>query len=1450
MSVIEEEYTEYQFPVLPSKGLISRNVNPDDIPYTFGDVYQQDTYYPEKINKLGEPYILRDFRGITVLAQPFTYNPQAQTLRVYHRMVFAVTTVGMDDINVKVRKSYSYNKYFAELYGERFINFNQMRYDSVDEHGRMIVIAHDDFLTAIQPFVDWKNQKGIRCDLYSVSCSEIGGANKDSIKSFIQSEYDADNDLTFVQLVGDAAQVPTFFYDDGGSDPQYALLEGNDSYPEIFIGRFSAENTSHVTTQVDRTIHYERDIVGGEWFHKAFGIASNQGPGDDGEDDDEHMNNIRTDLLEYNYTLVDQIYDPNASASQVATAINNGRGFGNYCGHGSVTSWSTSGFNISNINALTNENMLPFIFDVACVNGDFTGSTCFAEAWLRASHNGNPTGAISIYASSINQDWSPPMAAQDEVTDLLTADQKNTFGGLCYNASCLMLDEYDSENMYKTWHIFGDASLQVRTDTPESMVISYLFTSDNCIVSTAVEDALVSLTLDSEILAAGYTDVTGNITLNFNVLDFIEENIVLTVTAYNKTTAVLEPEIQSVVLTNRNLVNQSNLEGTLAMENTETTEFEYPEILSIEETPLFIERGPVYRVTTTEPNLGTDDEYKHIKWNDPANYLMEVEHIFQINDPVEFTAYFETQSTVTIESPQPIEVQDPWFVRTDGTQTGEDWVETDGTYNVFLNQGDPNNPSSSDPIYSLRAPAFADNGDQTYSIFDKWVAKDADGEALLPYAIFYGNEQALETPVVFSAEVASVEAEYFEVTILEDEAELRFENGNYVVETPKLYATTDEIFEFHHWMGTGAEFENSTSNQTMVNFTEPNADVIAVSTPVVFDYHGLTIDSELTIPAGANYEMDSEFEFKITEGGRLTIAGTAENPVELVALSSGSLWSGIDVQSQDFNTLSINHTVISGADTAVNFHENATVDMHALMNITFINNDVAVKIKDSYMNYPNIANCIFDNNEVALDLDLDECNWAQGRPTEWLTIHHCLFNNNVNDIEDNDQTGFYVTDNLITDQDPLFVDQMNGDYHLQPNSPCIDAGDPNSPVDPDGTPTDIGAFFYLQNGNYLENNAGWNIVGLPREVEEDHSHYLEVFPGSIEGTCMGYDGNGYIPANNLSVGEGYWLRFIEEGTTIIVGAEISVITINMLEGWNLISGISEEVSLDQIIDDDDLIIPGSFYEFNAGFQPVTTMTPGKGYWVRANDTGTITITNTAQTSGEFANLMEDANYVKFTNNTGKEKKVYFGVEVPEEEQLSYTLPPLPPDEVMATNFLDARYSDQKKYTETSGNIELRNTDYPLTVEYGILNDNGEWEISSNAPKRIHGDEEYGDIGRVKLNRIGTIVVEHPIESFTIRKTSTNDLPTEFALKQNYPNPFNPKTVISYQLPVISNVQLTVYDLRGRVVNKLVSDRINAGTHHIVWNGTDTQGRPVSSGMYLYRLKSDGFVKTKKLVLLK
>ncbi len=452
--------------VAPSKGTILRTQNPDDVPWTFGDVYDTDAFYPGPLATLHDPYILRDHRGVVVEVCPLQYNPVTQTLRVYTDITVEVVAIGPGQVNVLDRglRGDELSYAFHQIYSHHFLNYDPgLRYVPLDETGDMLIICYDAWLTNVQPLVDHKNSIGI--DTTAVGVSTIGN-NATSIKNYIQTVYNG-GDLAFVLLVGDAGEIATPSSAGGSADPTYSLLAGSDHYPDVLIGRFSAQSAAQVDTQVLRTIEYElMPATTQAWFKRGVGIASEEGSGigDDGEADYEHMDNIRTDLLGYGYDPVDRIYaTTGGTAAQVSAAVNAGRGIINYCGHGSITAWSTTGFSNTHVDALVNDNVLPFIFSVACVNGQFDGYTCFAEAWLRSTNGTEPTGAVGMYASSINQSWAPPMCAQDESIDLLVAETYFSFGALCFAGSCQMIDEYstDGQNMFDTWHVFGDPSVRV-----------------------------------------------------------------------------------------------------------------------------------------------------------------------------------------------------------------------------------------------------------------------------------------------------------------------------------------------------------------------------------------------------------------------------------------------------------------------------------------------------------------------------------------------------------------------------------------------------------------------------------------------------------------------------------------------------------------------------------------------------------------------------------------------------------------------------------------------------------------------------------------------------------------------------------------------------------------------------------------------------------------------------
>lgn len=93
-------------------------------------------------------------------------------------------------------------------------------------------------------------------------------------------------------------------------------------------------------------------------------------------------------------------------------------------------------------------------------------------------------------------------------------------------------------------------------------------------------------------------------------------------------------------------------------------------------------------------------------------------------------------------------------------------------------------------------------------------------------------------------------------------------------------------------------------------------------------------------------------------------------------------------------------------------------------------------------------------------------------------------------------------------------------------------------------------------------------------------------------------------------------------------------------------------------------------------------------------------------------------------------------------------------------------------------------------------------------------------------------------------------PTEYTLSQNYPNPFNATTQINFYLPKKSSIKLAVFDIQGRLVKVLLDQPLDIGAHIIPWHGKDNNGLPVSSGLYIYRLSTETFNQSRKMILLR
>lgn len=547
VSVLSADYDVIDnFRLIPSKGVIKRNTNPDDVPYQFGALYQQDAYQFENPVRLSETFYMRDFHGVTMNVFPFDYNPVQKSLKVYHSLTVRVN-FNAPYTAQRARKNCAE---FNEVYQNFFLNYERNRYTTIVEAGEILIITPAQFVNAMQPYVNWKIRNGYPTTM--VTLEEVGNSNT-AVKNYITSFYNEHN-LAFVVIVGDGNLFPYFTKDGEVSDNFYTEIVGNDEVPDIILGKISAENATHVTIQVNKFIQYEENPAQTSHLATFLGIASSEGPGEDDEYDYEHIRNIDNKLQAFTYTSGYELFDGNQggldasgnpSASDVSTAVNAGVGIITYCGHGDVTLWGTTYFSNSNINSLTNYHKLPFIISTACLNGSYVDETCFAEAWLRATNNGQPTGAVSTVMSTMSQPWNPPMCGQDEMIRLLTGAEntpvKRTFGGIVFNGLAKMHEVYPTTSSQglqtmRTWVLFGDPTLQVRTAIPQALTATHnaqLFAGMTQLqVMSPVEGAKVVLTKGNTILAQDFI-AGGSVTLNFNEMLIPTDTVHLLVSAFN-----------------------------------------------------------------------------------------------------------------------------------------------------------------------------------------------------------------------------------------------------------------------------------------------------------------------------------------------------------------------------------------------------------------------------------------------------------------------------------------------------------------------------------------------------------------------------------------------------------------------------------------------------------------------------------------------------------------------------------------------------------------------------------------------------------------------------------------------------------------------------------------------------------------------------------------------------
>ncbi len=388
---------------------------------------------------------------------------------------------------------------------------------------------------------------------------------------------------------------------------------------------------------------------------------------------------------------------------------------------------------------------------------------------------------------------------------------------------------------------------------------------------------------------------------------------------------------------------------------------------------------------------------------------------------------------------------------------------------------------------------------------------------------------------------------------------------------------------------------------------------------------------------------------------------------------------------------------------------------------------------------------------------------------------------------------------------------------------------------------------------------GWNMISNPVTVTNDSVRVL--YPSSSFDYAFFFQpGTGYVQDRTMENGTGYWEKFPAAIGQTVSGVQLTRDTATVLAGWNMVGSISNPVDTNTIVSIPPGLRSSNWFGYAAGYSPVTQLTPGMAYWVKANAAGQFILANPpltgpAKVQGGGTSQTDELNSVTITDSRGGSQTLYFGADASEAIPLAlYDMPPAPPAGAFDARFETSRGGSmvrthaQKVNAAVEFPVTVQSDAYPLTISWKVTKGTASYEISDGLGGRVFHSKQMVGEGSMKITNSG-------LAKFSVKLIGDGTLPTEFALSQNYPNPFNPTTNIKYALPVESKVSLEIFNILGQRVRTLMNETQVAGYYIMEWDGTGNAGQHLASGVYLLRLSTVGtngkvFTDVRKLSMLK
>ena len=483
-----------------------------------GNRLEQERSFDETRVQFSDQFIMREMYGFSVNTE-MVREANGYT-SVIEYLDYDVVGIGSRELPQEISPA------FYEAYKSLAMNFERSYLANLPfKQPALLIISHEGLDNQVTNLARWKRAKGMQVNVINVQ--QIGAnPNSSQIRNHIASYYNsAENKPDYLLLIGDVGgtfNMPTFFavIANDATDLPYGLLEGDDYFPEILVGRMSISSSYNLATIINKTISYEKTpyMTETDWYTRASTFAGNYATSLPIPITPVLMSRWLADLWrEVGYTEVDTVFwrpgDGGYGTTQIATALNRGQQYVNYRGWGDANGWHYPQFYVSNLANIQNGRKTPIVASFVCNTGDFANQVinpCFGEYWMRMGTPTSVNGAVAFLGPS-------DLYTSTEFNNILSSGynwgiQKEgirNFAAALLRGKIQMYHNYPNnremggwvQHYFMVYNILSDPSMDVKVLLPAEMNIN---------LPTTIAQNVNYIEFSAPGLSGGYATISRN----------------------------------------------------------------------------------------------------------------------------------------------------------------------------------------------------------------------------------------------------------------------------------------------------------------------------------------------------------------------------------------------------------------------------------------------------------------------------------------------------------------------------------------------------------------------------------------------------------------------------------------------------------------------------------------------------------------------------------------------------------------------------------------------------------------------------------------------------------------------------------------------------------------------------------------------------------------------------